>query len=136
MMIIRCAFKEQLKDVWKTVFNVVLLAIFVLISWFFGFNGVARGMLCGVIVSVVLNWRFTAISSIRVKSSFVPHAKIWLESKGYVMTDKNCEFVPNVSRLLRFDSQAIKFVSKDELTSIIIGPYYMLKKIASVFGVA
>lgn len=134
MTVTRCGLQRQVKDIWKMLFNVLLIAASLIIAYFFHFAGFARGMLCGVIVSIFLNLRFTAISSMYIKKTLVPVFENWIECRGYVQHHGDHEYRPAISRLLRFDSQNVTLIDHDESTFIVIGPYYILKRAASQLG--
>jgi len=134
MVVTRCGLQRQIKDIWKILFNASLIAAALIIAHIFHFAGFARGMLCGVIVSIFLNLRFTAVSSMRIKSTLVPIFESWIEHNGYVLHRRGHEYRPAISRLLRFDSQNIILIKCNGPTFTVIGPYYILKRAASRMG--
>ncbi len=130
MSIRRCNIKEQLSDIWKLAFEITLVLIAAAIGYFMGDPGAVQGMVIGAAVGVFLHWRATEKASISISSSLVPYAKAWAERKGYTLCKNRDILIPDAHRLLRFDSQNMKFVRIDEVNTTMFGPYYMLKMFA------
>lgn len=123
-----CSLKDQFSDPWKAIFDFALIVIILIIALFVGSHGAAQGMLIGAIVGIAAHWKITAKASICIDNMLVPYAKTWVERKGYIPSKNGAEMIPGTHRLLRFDSQNIKFSRADESKTIMFGPYYMLKQ--------
>ncbi|HVX05700.1 MAG TPA: hypothetical protein VHA71_11355 [Rhodanobacteraceae bacterium] len=127
MLVKRCSLKEQLSDTWKIIFDLALILIAAAIGHFINDRGAIQGMLVGAVVGISLHWRATTKASVSIKNGTVPYAKKWIEEKGYTLGANGGEFIPSMHRLLRFDSQNIKFMRIDNSSTRMFGPYYMLK---------
>lgn len=128
MSINRCSLKDQFSDTWKLIFDITLIVIVLIVALFVGSHGPAQGMLIGAIVGIAVHWQITAKASICIDNMLVPYARAWAERKGYIPCKNDSELVPNTHRLLRFDSQNIKFLQAGESKTMMFGPYYMLKQ--------
>lgn len=127
MSIKRYSIEKQFNDPWKVIFDISLIAIMCTVGHFMRIQGAAQGMIVGGIVGIFLHWRATEKSSVNFKTNLVPHAKTWLEMKGYIFNQSKNEYIPNIHRLLRFDSQNIKFERISDSCINMVGPYYILK---------
>lgn len=128
MSVTRCPVKDQFSDVWKLLFDIGLIAIVLIVALFVGNRGAAQGMLIGAIFGIATHWNITAKASICIDNMLLPYAKTWVEQKGYIPCKNNCELMPNTHRLLRFDSQNIKFLPSDGSKTVMFGPYYILRQ--------
>lgn len=127
MLVKRCSLKAQFSDTWKIIFDLLLIVIAAAIGQFINDPGAVQGMLVGAAVGISLHWLATTKASVSIKNGTVPYAKKWIEEKGYKLGTSGGEFIPSMHRLLRFDSQNIKFVRADDSNTLMFGPYYMLK---------
>ena len=128
MSVNRCSVKDQFSDIWKLIFDIALIAIILVVALFIGARGAAQGMLIGAIFGIAAHWSITAKASICIDNMLLPYARTWVEQKGYVPCKDDSELMPNTHRLLRFDSQNIKFLPSDESKTMMFGPYYILKQ--------
>lgn len=128
MNVIRCGFREQVKDTWRIAFYAGMVMVAIIIARALSVtHDVALGIVCGAAGGAIGHWRATGPASMRLRKGFVQYAISWFETKGYISCSGDKELIPKLPRVLRFNSQNIKFNNNDDLTVIVTGPYYMLK---------
>lgn len=129
MQIHRCRIQEQLADIPKLIFVLTLLVGLIIIGCFMRdvAHGAVIGMLIGAVSGIGTYWYISQKASVAIENRLVPYAKTWIEKRGYIVNTDNQNYSPNVHRLLRFDSQNIRFLRENESTTKLFGPYYILR---------
>lgn len=125
---------EQFKDVWKVLFYIFLLGALVLLAMFLPIGEAAsHGLIIGGIFGVFGHFQATRISLLELpgKRSLRDIENVFSDL-GYEGTETSGEYIPRIHRLLRFNAQILKVESSESLTRI-IGPQYLLRRVANHF---
>ncbi|WDN15040.1 hypothetical protein [Xanthomonas oryzae] len=118
---------QQLKDRPKVIFYISLFLVGYIAAHLIDHGTTA---LLGCIAGIAGHWKATWISKVEFSIANFCDIEEFLISNRYVFNrNKNC-WEPDIHRLLRFDAQDV-MIKKDDNLPLVIGPFYILRKMLS-----
>ncbi|AVQ07842.1 TPA: hypothetical protein HH295_07140 [Xanthomonas vasicola pv. zeae] len=123
----RLGFNQQLKDRPKIIFYSSLVLVGYVVSHLIDHGTTA---LIGCVAGIAGHWKATWISKVEVSNANRRETEEFLISNRYSFNKNKNYWEPDIHRLLRFDAQDI-MIKKDDDLLLVIGPFYILKKMLS-----
>ncbi|QBG84422.1 hypothetical protein [Xanthomonas oryzae] len=123
----RLGFNQQLKDRSKIIFYVSLVLVGYIASRLIDHGSAA---LIGCVAGIAGHWKATWISKVEFSNANRRETEEFLISNRYAFNENKNYWEPDIHRLLRFDAQDIMIKNDDDLL-LVIGPFYILKKMLS-----
>lgn len=135
MHVLRVPFREQTGDPYRVWFSIGLIVAAAVIAWLLPVrHGGAVAIVCGTAGGVIGHWRATVPAKITAGARVAEEARHWFERRSYAWCAETGELVPRLPRVLRFDSQNVRFIHEWNGTVTIVAPYFLLKAFAKSAG--